>query len=401
MHVVVLGAGVVGMTTAYYLAELGCDVTVVDRSDDVARGASYANGGQLSYSFTDSLAKPGFVAKIPRLMAGLDPGSKMRIAPELITWGTRFLGQCTSKRAVRNTLSLLETAMRSATLLSELRDNTCFDFSYRPAGKLVLLADKDEFRSAVDSTRLKNEHGCRTEILMPTDAINIEPALGEFGESFLGAVYSQSDEVADSRSFVIGLREHLEASGRVKFQLGTAADKLVTENGRVVGVDCHDAIEADAVVVCLGAWSGKLLRPVGINPHIYPVRGYSVTLQPGNDAPNVSVTSLKHKIVFSKLNGSMRIAGFADFHGFNTNKDEDRISTLTATARRLAPQAADYDSSDRSPWGGFRPMTPSGCPCVGATRMEGLYLNTGHGMLGWTLACASGHDAANAIAHAH
>ena len=301
----------------------------------------------------------------------------------------------------RNTLSLLEIAMRSAKLLSELRDNTCFDFCYRPAGKLVLLADDDEFRSAVSSTRLKNEHGCKTEILLPEEAISIEPALGEIGESFLGAVYSRSDEVADARSFVVGLSHHLEASGRVKFQLGTEADKLVTENGRVIGVDCHDAIEADAVVVCLGAWSGELLRPVGINPHIYPVRGYSVTLPPGDHAPNVSVTSLKHKIVFSRLNGSMRIAGFADFHGFNTKSDVDRIATLTATAKCVAPQAADYESDDRSPWGGFRPMTPSGRPCVGATRMEGLYLNTGHGMLGWTLACASGHDTANAIARRH
>ncbi len=401
MHIIVLGAGVVGMTTAYYLAELGCEVTVIDRSEDVGSGASYANGAQLSYSFTDSLARPGFLTRIPRLVAGMDPGSKMRIAPELMSWGTRFLGQCTSKNAARNTLSLLETAMRSATLLAELREQLSFDFSFRPAGKLVLLADEDEVRSAIETTRLKNEHGCDVEILSPEEAIGVEPALRHISESFRAAVYSQSDAVADAYKFVLGLREHLEDSGHVKFRLATSADKLITENGRVTGVDCFERIEGDAVVVCLGAWSGQLLRTVGINPHIYPVRGYSITIPPGDSAPNVSVTSLKHRLVFSRLDGSMRISGFADFDSFNTNDDDQRIRTLADAAQRLAPRAAEYDSDNRSPWGGFRPMTPSGRPCVGTTSMEGLYLNTGHGMLGWTLACASGHDAANAVARAH
>jgi D-amino-acid dehydrogenase len=401
MHVIVLGAGVIGMTTAYYLADRGCEVTVIDRSEEVGSGASHANGGQLSYSFTDALANPGFLASIPWLIAGMDSGSKIRISPQLVTWGTRFLGQCTSRRAVGNTLSVLELALRSAQLLADLRKRTSFDFSFRPAGKIVLLADDRELRAAVESTQLKQLHGCEARIISPQEVADIEPTLDGIAESFIAAVYSRSDEVADARRFVLGLREHLEQSGRVRLQLATDVDNLITANNRITGVDCAGPIDGDAVVVCLGAWSGRLLRTVGVNPHLYPMRGYSITLPPGSRAPDVSISSIKHRIVFSRLGNSMRIAGFSDFRGFNTGDDQRRIKTLTETARGFAPQAAQYDTEDVSPWGGFRPMTPSGRPCIGATRRDGLFVNTGHGMLGWTLACATGHDVAVAVTGGH
>jgi len=154
---------------------------------------------------------------------------------------------------------------------------------------------------------------------------------------------------------------------------------------------------ADAVVVCAGAWSDSLLGPLGIKPHVYPVRGYSVTLPAGNAAPSASITVSSRKIVFSRLNGRIRIAGFADFVGFRTDADADRINALQDIAREYAPLAADYDTDERAEWGGFRPMTPNGRPLVGPTGIDGLYLNTGHGMLGWTLACASGHDIAENV----
>ncbi len=162
-----------------------------------------------------------------------------------------------------------------------------------------------------------------------------------------------------------------------------------------------DTIEADAVVVCMGAWSSRLLRMVGINPHVYPVRGYSITLPPGEASPSVSVTALKHRMVFSRIDGFIRVAGFADFTGFDTSADAKRTQSLLELAKRVAPNAACYDAKDTNAWGGFRPMTPNGQPRVGATGIRGLYLNTGHGMLGWTLACATGYDAAQAIAQTH
>lgn len=398
MHVVVIGAGVVGLTSAYYLSQQGCRVTVVDRENDVAAGASFANAGQLSYSFTDALARPSFIGKIPGVLAGRDNAYQIKPEPGLVPWGMRFLSQCTSKRAEENTVAVLDIALRSAKLMQELRKELPFDFSSKTAGKIVLLTSPDEVDAARANAAVKSRHGCETEILTASEVLEIEPALEHFSEEFLAAVYSRSDEVADPYLFAVGMKTLLEKSGGVTFRLGAEVERLSKTNGEAHTVELPDeTIEADAVVVCTGAWSGPLLRSVGINPHIYPVRGYSVTLPPGEAAPNVSVTALSKKIVFSRINGRIRIAGFADFGGFRTDGDVRRIAALVKVARDLAPLAADYDADEQESWGGFRPMTPDGRPHVGKTDIDGLYLNTGHGMLGWTLACASGYDVAHAV----
>ena len=398
MHVVVVGAGVIGVTTAYYLSQSGCAVTVIDRASEVADGASRANGGQLSYSFTDALAKPDFIARLPSLLAGRDAGSRVQFAPAFLPWGMRFLAQCTSARAEQNTLAVLKTAMRSASLLSNLRETLPFEFSHRSAGKLVLLSSADDLHAAEASSKLKREHGCETEILTVEDAIRLERSLEAMNASFVAAVYSRYDEVADARLFTVRMKEWLEETGAVNFVMGTDVERISESNNRVRSVCIADQeIEADATVICTGAWSGKLLRPLGIDPHIYPVRGYSVTLPQGEQSPSVSVTALKQRIVFSRINGYMRIAGFADFNGFSTDGDARRIDTLIKVAQSCAPLAADYAATEQQQWGGFRPMTPDGRPRTGATRVDGLFLNTGHGMLGWTLACASGYDVAQAV----
>jgi D-amino-acid dehydrogenase len=399
MRVVVLGAGVVGVTTAYYLSQLGCEVTVVDRAGEPGDGASFGNAGQLSYSFTDALAKPAFIAHLPSMLLGRDRGSMVRLSPGLIHWGLRFLAQCTASRARENTLAVLQLAMRSAGLMAELQESLPFDFAHRTAGKLVLLSSTHEVEAAKASSAMKQPHGCDARVLSRDEAIDIEPAIAEMSDEIIGAVYSASDEVADSQLFATGLRDWLDGQGAADFRLSSEARRLLMHNGRACGVVADgDEIEADAVVVCLGAWSQGFLRETGVNPHIEPVRGYSITLPPGPVAPKVSVTALKYKMVYSRLNGSLRIAGFADFAGFDTAADAERIQLLSRVAQQFAPQAADYSVADTRGWGGFRPMTPNGRPLVGPTKVPGLYVNVGHGMLGWTLACATAHDAAQAIA---
>lgn len=398
MHVVVVGAGVVGVTTAYYLSQQGCQVTVIDRATDVASGASYGNGGQLSYSFTDALAKPEFISQIPGLLSGLDPGSRVHLSASLLPWGARFLTQCTRRKANQNTLAVLQLALRSAGLMAELRAHTNIEFSFRDAGKLVLLSDRDELLAAERSTALKCKHGSDVQVLDRDQAIATEPAIADFSSDIVGAVYSQQDAVADARLFSVQLSAWLKQHTDVKFMLGYAVDGISKPNGRVAGVTIDDEeIAADATVVCAGAWANKLLAPLGVSTHIYPVRGYSVTLPPGDSAPNVSVSALKQRIVYSRLNGSMRIAGFADFDGFRSTKDAQRIATLLSVAKEVAPRAANFDAEVQHHWGGFRPMTPNGQPQVGESPVRGLYLNAGHGMLGWTLACATGRDVADAV----
>ena len=187
----------------------------------------------------------------------------------------------------------------------------------------------------------------------------------------------------------------------MQFLLGCNVERVEQANGRLRALELGDqTLAPDAVVVCAGASGGKLLRPLGINPHVYPMRGYSVTLPPGDAPPSISFTALRYRMVFSRLDDGVRIAGFADFNGFNTDNDATRIDALLDIARRYAPQAADYATDKKRPWGGFRPMTPSGQPSVGRTKVDGVYLNIGHGMLGWTLACASGHDMAQCVSPA-
>jgi D-amino-acid dehydrogenase len=400
MRVAVLGAGVIGVTTAYYLAERRHSVTVFDRAAGVAAETSFANGAQLSYSYTDAMARPEFVQKIPGLMLGLDPAVRVRTLGNfaLFPWGLHFLAQCTTARARENTLAVLKTALRSRDLMAQLQQRLELNFSHRQAGKLVLLADEAALAGARQRAEMKRSCGCETRVLTPADAIHREPALAAIDQAFAGAVYSDSDEVGDPLDFSVQLARWLVENRQVDLRLSEEVTGICSKRNRLTGIRTGQGeLQFDAVVVCMGPWSATLLKPLGINPHICPVRGYSITLPAGERAPSVSITSLKHRMVFSRVGELVRIAGFADFLGSDTSRDEQRVTTLLNTALDFAPLAADYGARDKHPWGGFRAMTPSGRPLVGTTRMPGLFVNVGHGMLGWTLACATGHDVASAV----
>jgi D-amino-acid dehydrogenase len=400
MHVVVLGAGVVGVTTAYYLTERGHTVTVVDQADEVASGASGGNGGQLSYSFTDAMASPALLAKLPRVISGLDPAFCMRppIGTLPVRWGLNFLSQCTSQRARSNTLAVLQMAMHSSSLMAELRSQVPLDFSFRRAGRLVLLSKPSELQAAEDSCEIKRQYGCDVRVITPEQATEIEPALAFTRSPFAGAVYSENDEVGNVLSFTSQLAQWLGNERNTEFQFNTTVHRIITEGGKLRAVETSNGtLKPDAVVVCLGAWSDRVFKPLGIRANIYPVRGYSVTLPAGDKSNSVSITDLGSKMVYSRLGDQIRIAGFADFVGYRTDRDEDRVRELLNAARNFAPDIADFDVSAMSEWGGFRPMTPDSRPVVGPSPVEGLYLNTGHGMLGWTLACVSGHELAELL----
>ena len=400
MRVAVLGAGVVGVLTAYYLVRRGHCVTVIEQAGDVASGTSFANAAQLSYSFTDALARPAFVRRIPSLLLDRDPGIRIRSRPgsDFLRWGLAFVRQCTSRRARDNTAAVLQLATRSSALMDELRNALPLEFAYRPAGKLVLLSDRGEMAAARESAELKRRNGCRVEILTRQEAIDVEPSLSSVQDDFIAAAYSAGDAVADARAFTSGLAGWLAENTSCSIRLGERVTSLAISDEGISGVRTDRGEHAaDAVVVCLGCESAGLLRPLKIPVPICPVRGYSVTLPAGAAAPCASVTHPRRRIVYSRINGFIRIAGFADFVDTGTSGDAARIETLLAVARRTAPLAADYEAPERHAWGGFRPMTPDSRPLVGPTRVPGLYLNTGHGMLGWTLACATGHAVAELI----
>ncbi len=398
MRTLVLGAGVTGVTTAWALARAGHAVTVVDQASSIASGTSYANAAQLSYSFVDSLATPDFLPELPGMLLGKHIGARVGFDADMLSWGLQFIAECRRSRSERATVRLLELAHRSAEQLEVLLDEVALDFDYRGAGKIVLLPNAEAVRLAEKQVELKRKHGSDVDVLDKDAALAVEPTLAEMNEAFEGVVYSASDTVGDARAFSAALATHLETRCDVEFRMGTTVDAFLLDGVSVAGVVAgDDTIAADAVVVCLGTGSRRLVGTLGINLPILPVRGYSVTLPIGPRPPTTSVTSIENHFVFTRLGERMRIAGFTDFRGFDTSHDDVRVSELIDIARHSAPLAAEYDAAEQNAWGGFRPMTPDSLPRVGKTARDGLYLNTGHGMLGWTLAAGTASVVADAV----
>lgn len=400
MRVAVLGAGVTGVTTAYYLARDGHDVVVIDRAPSAAAESSFANGAQLSYSYTDPLAQPALLPKLPAVLLARDPAIRMRIAGNagILSWGRAFLGQCTRARARSNMLAILKLALESQRRLADIMQEVPLEFSWRRAGKLVLLAGEAEAEAARTRSALKRAAGCDVRVIAPDEAIDLEPALARMDRSFAAAVYAPGDEVGDAQRFSAGLCEWLARERGVEFRFSETIAGLAEERGRLTGVRTGDeTITVDAAVVCLGPWSGDLLAPLKIPLPICPVRGYSVTLPASEAAPSISITSVAHRIVWSRLGDTVRVAGFADFVARDTAGDRRRVEQLLEISKTVAPGLCDYEAGDFHAWGGFRPVTPDSRPLVGGTRMPGLFLNTGHGVLGWTLACATAADIARRV----
>jgi D-amino-acid dehydrogenase len=314
---------------------------------------------------------------------------------QLIRWGLAFLSQCNTECYRKNTMAVLQLSMRSAALMTDLQSRTSVEFSYRRAGKLVLQDSEAAMLEAGNTCALKREHGSDAQVITMDQAIEIEPALQHMTNQYAGAIYSRNDEVGDSLAFTNELGQWLAGNRDVEFQLQNRVQEIAVKDGKLSAVITDSkTLKPDAVVVCLGAWSDRFLRPLGIGVNIYPMRGYSVTLPAVSTSNTTSITDLGSKTVFSRLGDQVRIAGFADFVGFSTKKDADRTRMLLETANKTAPSIADYNAASVNEWGGFRPMTPNSQPMVGPSPIEGIHLNTGHGMLGWTLACATGFDVA-------
>ncbi|MEM9533403.1 MAG: FAD-dependent oxidoreductase [Pseudomonadota bacterium] len=401
MTVAVLGAGVIGVTTAYYLARRGFEVVVFDEATEPASGATGGNGGQLSYSYADALAGPALLRQIPSILLGRDPAIEVRdlSSPRLLRWGLSVLRECLPARARANSAELLRLALRSRDLLAELTAEVGFEFGHQQVGKLVLVHSPSTFDRLRRGAGLKKAAGCQIELLSAAQAREVEPALEGLTGSYCGAVYGPGDQVGDARRFTTGLSQWLSNSGQVKFRFGTRVADLDVRSGGVQAVSLAggERVAVDSAVVCLGAGSARLAAARRQGPLIYPVRGYSVTLPRGAATPRASITDLKEKIVFGPLGDRVRIAGYTDFVGDQTTHVARRQQQLLDTARRLAPQAALYDEPRNQAWSGVRPMTPSSRPQVGAGATPGLYFNTGHGALGWTLACATSKDIADAV----
>ncbi|TJZ76303.1 D-amino acid dehydrogenase [Chitiniphilus eburneus] len=404
MRIAVLGAGVIGVTSAWFLARAGHQVTVIERAPEVARETSYANGGQISVCHAEPWANPKAPWKALQWLGEEDAPLlfRMRADPALWRWGLGFLRECPRARARANLQNLVRLGLYSRDTLQRLRAELGLEYDARTEGILHYYTDPAEFEAAIPAAAAMREVGLDRQVKQAHECIAIEPALGASHRPIVGGTYTPSDESGDARKFTDELARHAARLG-VDFRYDCVIDGFATEGDRVSGVrlgtaEGPEVLAADAFVVCLGSYSPLHLAPLGIRLNLYPAKGYSATIpvRPGQKAPTVSLTDDGHKLVFSRLGDRLRVAGTAEFNGYDLSLNRIRCEALVARTREIFPDGADYDAAEF--WCGLRPATPSNLPYIGGTRYANLYLNTGHGTLGWTEACGSGLAIADIIA---
>jgi D-amino-acid dehydrogenase len=404
MRVLVLGAGLLGVTSAHYLRQLGHDVTVVDRQAHPAAETSFANGGQVSVSHAEPWANPSAPFKVLKWLAREDAPLlfRLRADPAQWAWGLRFLRECTPARTRHNIEQIVRLGTYSRGLLQQLRAELDLQYDQRTQGILHFYTDAREFDAAIAPAEQMRALGCERRLIDADEAVRIEPALRHIRPRLAGATYTEADESGDANLFATQLARRAEAAG-VSFLMGHHITALRSEGGSLAHVEVTDAegryrrLQADAYVLALGSFSPQLARPLGLNLPIYPAKGYSVTM-PVRDASmahQVSLTDDEYKLVFSRLGDRLRIAGTAEMNGYGRELNEVRCRAIVRRVEELFPGAGD--ASQAQFWSGLRPATPGNLPLIGRSKLPNLFLNTGHGTLGWTHACGSGESIARIV----
>jgi D-amino-acid dehydrogenase len=403
MKIIVLGAGVIGTTTAWYLAGHGHEVTVIDRREGAGLETSFANGGQISASYAEPWAGPGAPLKILKWLWRDDSPLLFRPSLDLNQWGwgARFLMECPPWRMRENIRQIVALSLYSRGALQELRRETGITYDELTRGILSYFTDRASFDEAVASEPMMKRYGLDRDAISVEEAVRIEPALAASAHRIVGATYTSTDESGDAHVFTQKLADKAAAERGVQVRYGHTIQGLRFAGGEVKGVVVNagggeeQTLAADAYVVALGSYSPLLTRPVGVDIPVYPTKGYSasVPIADPRKAPTVSVTDDHAKIVVTRLGERLRIAGTAELAGYNTDLNPVRCEALIRRVQEFFPGAADYGRADF--WTGLRPSTPSNVPLIGRTKVPNLWLNTGHGTLGWTMACGSGRALAD------
>lgn len=404
---VVLGAGVVGVATAYWAMRAGLSVAVVDRHEDAALQTSFANGGQLSVSYAEPWANPRMPRKIIKWLFSDD--SPLVFRPRLDwqqwRWIAGFLGQCRASASERNLSRIVALALHSRAKLREIRDAEGIEFAHRARGIIRFYRSHTELDSVRHAAELIRRNGCACEVIGVDRIVELEPAFAGRARQLAGAVYTPDDESGDARRFTQQLAEICRERG-VDIYYGTWATALRTESNRriraveVRSADGYSEIEAQHFAVCLGADAPGFLRPYGISLNIYPVKGYSVSIPVGESslAPEVALIDDGCKLVYSHLGDHLRVAGTGELSGYRRHLDLGRCRGIIERVKEFFPNAGEFQHSGF--WADLRPATPSNIPYLGGSKYRNLWLNTGHGTLGWTLSAGSGHTLVSNILRA-
>ncbi|MCK7546799.1 D-amino acid dehydrogenase [Marinobacter koreensis] len=395
MHILVLGAGVVGTTTAWFLQKQGHQVTVVDRQSRAGLETSYANGGQISVSHAEPWANPSAPLKVLKWLTKADAPLlfKPRLDPAQWRWALSFLSECTSSKAAHNIRQMVNLGTYSRAQLQALRKELGLEYDHLEKGILHFYTNPEEFDGAIEPTRIMQDLGCDRQIIDANRAVELEPALNPIKHRIAGATYTSEDESGDARKFTQALADRCQQAG-VNFLYNTDIVGFDHAGERLLGVQIlnaghHETLRADSYVLCLGSFSAILARQLGLSLNIYPAKGYSITVPVKNEeaAFNVSLTDDEYKLVYSRLGDRLRVAGTAELNGYSRQLNLTRCRAIVRRTAEVMPEAGDWDKAEF--WTGLRPTTPSNVPYIGKSHFANLYLNTGHGTLGWTHSCGS------------
>ncbi len=393
--IAVIGGGVVGVATCWFLCKEGHRVTLIDRNPGPGQGESFANGAQLSWSYCDALGSPAFLRHLPDIVAGRDPAYRLRLSldPDFLIWGLRFLANCRRGAAWENTRHLFDLARSSSEHLAALIGETGIAFGYQVSGKMILYNSDRAFDAARPGVQMKRDLGLGIEVLTREEATAVEPALDGYRDPIAKVVYSPGDAVGLPAQFCQELVAHMRENHGLRVLFGHEVRGILSQGGRVTGLEfaraepiaCSEAVLASGHDLSL--LPGRDRRAGAI----WPVQGYSLTRRATERSLRTSITDVARKMVFAPVGDAVRIAGLADFGGRRPHFVGQRMETLRITAESaFDPWAAGDHGSPVSSWTGVRPCTPHSRPQIRATSLKGLYLNLGHGTLGWTLCLGSG-----------
>ncbi|MHC4050283.1 D-amino acid dehydrogenase [Bradyrhizobium sp. 25ACV] len=399
MKVLILGSGVIGVTSAYYLARAGHEVTVVDRQPEPALETSFANAGEVSPGYSSPWAGPGVPVKAVKwlLMKHGPLVVRPKLDPVMWVWLLRMLRNCTSARYAVNKSRMIPIAEYSRDSLRDLRRDIGIQYDERSQGTLQLFRYQAQLDGTGEDIAVLKQYGVPFEVLSREGCIAVEPALAGVKEKFVGGLRLPQDETGDCHMFTQALAKHAEALG-VRFMFDTGIDRIVTDGARVSGVvTSAGTLQADAYVLALGSWSSRLVAPLGISLPVYPVKGYSITvpIKEAAGAPESTVMDESYKVAITRLGDRIRVGGTAEISGYSDKLYDARRATLDHSLTDLFPRGGDLAKATF--WSGLRPMTPDGPPVIGPTQYANLHLNTGHGTLGWTMSCGSGRVLADML----
>ncbi|WNH54590.1 D-amino acid dehydrogenase [Stenotrophomonas oahuensis] len=392
MRVLVLGSGVIGTTSAWYLRQAGFDVTVVDRQPGPALETSFANAGQLSFGYTSPWAAPGVPLKAVKWL--FEEHAPLAIRPGLdlnqYRWLAQMLRNCTQERYAINKARMVRMSEYSRDCLNELRAETGIEFEGRDLGTTQLFRTQQQLDASAQDIEVLAQYGVPYEVLDRAGIIAAEPALAAVADTLVGALRLPRDQTGDCQLFTRRLAQMAAAAG-VEFRFDQDIAGLETSGNRITGVRIDGKLEtADHYVVALGSYSPSLVAPLGMHLPVYPLKGYSLTL-PITDpamAPTSTILDESYKVAVTRFDDRIRVGGMAEVGGFDLSLSPRRRATLEKVVRDLYPHGGDLSRAEF--WTGLRPATPDGTPVIGATPYRNLFLNTGHGTLGWTMACGSG-----------